>query len=325
MSNSAITAGENQVWAVRTDLVSPWSWSYSFNENNQTVFTQITVKHASLGIPQNLMFLLSDAGILVLPFWGLNPRETPDLNHTSWMIPISRLDSITCLSASGGVYSLKGNNILWIPVVKPYSLSLPDSAMVREISSAEHVARSSMSSISSVNDSVNSTMYGQVLRSNVSYPTEIFMTLNSIHRIWLGLDSTSLYIISSNNGTQVLYKVLVDGAEARSELAPIMAIDGSVAGFVVHPRTNDNYFAINGKVNIYTEFGSLKGVITPSFNTLTSLEMDNDGKLLFIGGRDETEKGRVDVFDLSRAQLCGSSRMHKPSIIYSYILFLFII
>ena len=42
--------GKNQVWATRIDLNVPWSWSYS--DENQTVYRQITVKHSQLGIPQ---------------------------------------------------------------------------------------------------------------------------------------------------------------------------------------------------------------------------------------------------------------------------------
>ena len=43
--------GNNQVWATRTDLNVPWSWSFS-DLNSQIVFKQLTVKHSKLGIKQ---------------------------------------------------------------------------------------------------------------------------------------------------------------------------------------------------------------------------------------------------------------------------------
>ena len=43
--------GNNQVWATRTDLNVPWSWSFS-DLNSQIVFKQLTVKHSKLGIQQ---------------------------------------------------------------------------------------------------------------------------------------------------------------------------------------------------------------------------------------------------------------------------------
>lgn len=46
--NDVSQGGNNQVWATRIDINSPWSWSYS----DETYLKQITVKHSKLGIQQ---------------------------------------------------------------------------------------------------------------------------------------------------------------------------------------------------------------------------------------------------------------------------------
>ena len=192
------------------------------------------------------MFLLSDSGINVLPFWGLSPRETPDLNHTSWNIPIQSVSMITGLSASGGVYGLRGNKVYWIPVIEPFTLSKPSlSSTTREESSLFLSATTEDIGTSIINNSLESmftttitTDLGNSLQNEyVSYQMQ---DLNSTMMIWLGLDSTTLYTISSYNGTQMLYKVSTNGQSLTSLVIPLIAIDGNVIAFIVHR----NFFLI---------------------------------------------------------------------------------
>lgn len=75
----------------------------------------------------------------------------------------------------------------------------------------------------------------------------------------------------------------------------------------------------------YSNDGNLRGIIIPTFPIVTSLEIDNDGTVLYIGGRDEQSKGRLDVFDLERAQLSTFSsavRIAGP-ILMAIVLYLF--
>ena len=64
-------------------------------------------------------------------------------------------------------------------------------------------------------------------------------------------------------------------------------------------------------VQVYGYDSRFKGTIKPTFPIITSLEMDNDGKMLYIGGKDLQPKGRLDVFDLEGAQLSTLSNSSK--------------
>lgn len=182
------------------------------------------------------MFLLSQSGIMVLPFWGLSPRETPDLNHLNWLIPVSSVDMITGLSASGGVYGLKGNRVFWIPVIEPFSLSRPTN--------------NSTNSLPSLNSSSTPTLNVSIPGSTLSNQNVTFMNssgvseyliypiteLNTTMLIWLGLDSTTLYMISSSNGTQMLFSVSLNGQYLTSSVNSLINIDGKVVAFIVHRK-----------------------------------------------------------------------------------------
>ena len=56
----------------------------------------------------------------------------------------------------------------------------------------------------------------------------------------------------------------------------------------------------------------------PTFPTINSLEIDNDGDLLLIGGSDTQPKGRLDIFDLKSAQLTRLSGSERK--MYSFIM-----
>ena len=185
------------------------------------------------------MFLLSKSGISVLPFWGLSPRETPDLNHTSWTIPVSSITMITGLSASGGLYAIRGTRVIWIPVVQPYSLLPPFSLSdfnQEFLKNSTSILQSNLTFANSSNSSQVDGNFSQVNITKKEYPIYQIQGLNVTQLIWLGLDSTTLYMISSWNGTQMLYSILANGQNLTSPLVALMPIEGAVTAFIVHRK-----------------------------------------------------------------------------------------
>ncbi len=241
--------------------------------------------------------MLRKDGIQVLPFLYISPRETPS-NTSSWTLNVN-VDMITGLSASGGVYGLRSNTIVWIQIVKPFTL--------------EKILDTSLNVTSQGSD---------MMKSNTSFQIETLSSpivqavegLEGSYRIWLGLDSTTLYMIVRVNGTQVLKSVGMDAQNTKSQVKEEISVqEGDVSYFIVHPRTFDYYFVIGNMVKVYGNDKSFKGNIVPSFPIVSSLEIDNNGKWLYIGGQDDQLKGRLDVFDLGLAKLSKVSSSHKGS------------
>jgi hypothetical protein len=348
-TSGAPTLGKNQVWSFRTDFLAPWSWAYTFAQNNASEFKQITVKRTRMQLTQNFMFILLSEGVLVLPYWGLNPRETPDLNHTSWIIPIQGLKSISDLSPSGGLYAAQGNDLLWIPVIEPLAMKLPQSAgqivaltmdassFINERMAAATAARpysmvprstpvyvpapypSATQSILSYQPTLSPSPlplpeppeipYGYMASGN--YRREIVQTFNaSIQYVYLSQDSSTLYVLTSESGGS-LYTVFTSGPKKLKGPDPILV--SSSTSLLTHPRTLDIYTVSNDTVLIYSNSGTLKGTLKTSFTTVMSLAIDNDGKKLYIGGQ-EKGKGILDVLDLGTARLSNSPPGVHPSL-----------
>jgi len=134
------------------------------------------------------------------------------------------------------------------------------------------------------------------------------------------LDSTTLYMIVRGNGSLVLKSVGMDAHSVKSQVREEIQIQGDVIDFIVHPRTFDYYFVIGNMVKVYGKDKTFKGNIVPSFSVVTSLEIDNDGKKLYIAGNDDLSKGRLDVFDLQFAKLSQVSFSQKDDRICGFLM-----
>ena len=346
--SGAPTLGKNLVWSFRTDFLAPWSWAYTFVQNNASEFKQITTKRTRMQLTQNFMFILISDGVLVLPHWGLNPRETPDLNHTSWIIPIRGLTSISDLSPSGGIYAAQGNDLVWIPVIEPLVMRLPQSAgqiiaLTMDASSFvnERMAAASAtrphSMVPRSTPVYSPTPYPSATQSILAYqPTmspspvplpeppeipygysasgsyrkEIVQTFNSsIQYVYLSQDSSTVFVLTNENGGS-LYSIFASGPKKLKGPDPLLA--SAATSMLTHPRTLDIYLVANDTVLIYSTSGTLKGTIKTSFTTVMSLAIDNDGKKLYIGGQDKG-KGILDILDLSSSRLSESPYRVYPS------------
>lgn len=323
------TKGLNQVWGTRTERVSPWSWIYTYEASNLDQIS-VSVKHSSLQIRQNVMLLNSkDAGILVLPFWGLSPRETPDKNISSWRAPVTELQSMTHLSSNGGVYGISSSgDLLWVPIIQPYSLVVPPSfgPTLPPSGSLSSAGPMGYTSLPSFNQLATRTMdvSGAYPTSQSSpgaipaqYVTHKIGNLTNLLSVWLAHDAYTLYAMTEEGGGSTLYSMLTSpGPQVNFNSTPILTTGQRASSFLVHPKTRDVFLVVPGSgVFVYDSNGALKGQVNTTFSNPRALEMDNDGKTLWIGGDHEGKRARLDKLDLERNHLSSSLPLKSPSFI----------
>ena len=321
LTTTAVTRGLNQIWGARIDTTATWSWAYTYARDNGTEFLQISVKHSQMQIPQSVLLALTEKGIIVLPFWGLNPRETPDLNHTSWIVPVSNVRLMTNLGANGGVFAVVDQDLKWIPIVQPYSLNLATSIGTVIPLTSETATRSTMSSTTrsvvtrtssgtgtypTPNAFSSSSSYAPVA-SDGPYPLYQLATFGAIRSVYLSHDSFTLFVLTNDNGTTV-YTMQTNGPTLLTSPLPLIVLPDAATCMLTHPRTSDLYIAINGGILIYNATGTLKGKVIATFSNIRTLEMDNEGRKLYIGG-EEQGRGRLDTLDLIRFSLSNSKNV----------------
>ncbi|KAI9100393.1 hypothetical protein DFS34DRAFT_483813 [Phlyctochytrium arcticum] len=272
----------NQVWSLRTNTSATFTWAYSSpdtdgNGTSPTVYTALGVKHAQLQTPQNVLFLADSKGINVLAYWYLTPRETPVPEFPPRTIPYPAQGPASVLShldGYGGVYAAVGARVYWMPVVRPLSADPPGE-----------------------NGTLAGVMGGPVQalwmmqNSQTLYVAEWFNSSNNVWRYDLPTNSRNL---SSPLTATPLIKLNSTTYPNPPSTSPV------VSSVVAHPTTGDIYLGLFGAggVLIYDSAGVLRGQITTTFRDVLTLDLDNDGLKLYIGGGDGQGSGRVDLLVL---------------------------
>ncbi|KAJ3201881.1 hypothetical protein HDU67_001007, partial [Dinochytrium kinnereticum] len=293
----------------------PWSWAWSAqlggNPNittvpnqlapnatsNITSYTGLGVKHSKLQIDANMMFLVDATAktIDVLSYWYLNPRRTPAKEFAPRSIPfpenVTTIDRITSLDSNFGVYASTNNTLYYIPVTDFYTASL---ASVRP-SIRLGVFEGTIGPMWLVQDF--STLYlvehipgnrTTLWRWTVSGPTSQ-IGLTNPQNTTSPLHATGTPLLTLNQTTWPPLPYNPDAEQyARGPISSIAA-DSTSGDVYVGLDMNNTVLVYKGAGRFSKEPFELKAKVEVPFQFVRALEMDNDGRWLFVAGGD----GRV--------------------------------
>ncbi|TPX60949.1 hypothetical protein PhCBS80983_g01476 [Powellomyces hirtus] len=286
IANTTAVAG-NQVWWSATNTSGTFQWGW--RSPDEVTYTALGVKHRQLQTEERLMFLARPGGIEVLSYWYLSPRLTPATLHPPRIVsfgngtrgPSGTISALSSLDAGGGVYAAEQGRIWWIPVVRPLTAFPPDNA--------------------------NATMIAQLG--------------GVIQAIWTVENTQTLYVAEWFNSSNNIRKYTISNRALQNpKTAPLIAINSTVypnpptdrpviSCILSHPRTQDVYVGMYGAggILIYDSKGDMKAQVMTTFINVLSMEIDNDGTMLYISGDDGAGSGSLDSLNLKLLGLSDRS------------------
>ncbi|KAJ1558513.1 hypothetical protein HK096_011119, partial [Nowakowskiella sp. JEL0078] len=288
----------------------------AFEAPDKSIYAGLGVKHSPLQIAQNIMILpnLNTSVFEIMPFWYLNPKDTPDKNTPFRTSPFptvyngtntssfltETVQVISSLDSSGGVYVSANRSLFWQPILAPFSANPPKSnSNTNSSGNIQGSGQLDPTGAGSTNGLITRTTPLKLRDMEYS---------NNASKVWL-LDIHDVTISSVSqappNGTLKLdnIKLLFTIDNTTYPFPPLN--QSSVSSVAVNPDNGDIYVGIIGKKTVlcysnplYTNetYAKLSGIIQTTFNSPLSLEVDNSGLNLYIGG----SEGNVDSVDLSK-------------------------
>lgn len=329
LSSLQATSGETStssvVWQTRTNTSTAFvlSWTSertpSIGTTQLATYTAISTRKYDLGLKDNLMILADQETktLTVLAHSWLSPYETP-INSTNYMRSIPYPDNVNVISKlstldnRGGVYAATLTSLVWIPIIKPFSIE-PPSATDPQAASIYTFQGTIVAMVLLLD---LNTMF--VIEYNQTIPAHILWKINANGNQVLTLDNMQQFLLLNDSVTTL----------------PLQNNPEAVSAVTVNPN--------NGHVYISTRLGktiiidattkTLIGLIQHSFSTVNMIDMDTNGQYLYIGGSDldnGVNRGRLDDLNLVTNNLSpnfgASAFLHRPFFAMQFLLPFFLL